>query len=483
MKDQRRRFSRLLPVVLAWLAGSSAWALDPSKPPGQNFDLSHWKLTLPVDSSGGTNGDAVDISAAQLVAGYTNALYFYTGPDGAMTFWCPVTGATTSGSSYPRSELREEIIPGNDNTNWTGYGTHILDGQCKVLQVPSSGKTIIGQIHSFLGNAYPLIKLQYNSGTVEALVKESSSSDTDTDFSFANGNVGLSNSITYEIKVVDGLLTLSVNGSTQSVNFFVTDPNWETNTFYFKAGDYCQDNVGTTNEGGLVSFYAVSVSHSVTGAPSITTQPTNQTVTAGQTASFSVVATGTVPLSYQWFFNTNTTLAQATNATLTLTNVQPTNAGVYSVTVTNSAGSVTSLLATLTLNAPPSITNQPANLTVATGQNAAFTVGAAGTAPLRYRWRFNATNNLSSATNASLTITNAQSTNAGDYTVVVTNAYGAVTSAIATLTVSNQPPTITTQPVDQVVFVTQTASFFVAATGGRSVSLSMAFQHHQRPLG
>ena len=176
------------------ITGVPIWALDPGKPPSSNFDLSHWKLTLPVDSSGGTNGTAAKISTSQLIAGYTNAVYFYTGSDGAMVFWCTVTGATASGSSYPRTEFRELLDPNDNSVNWIGYGTHVIDAQCKVTEVPSSKNVIIGQIHSYTGAARPLLKLQHNNGTIDALVKESPNSDTDTHFPFPN-NVGLSNNI------------------------------------------------------------------------------------------------------------------------------------------------------------------------------------------------------------------------------------------------------------------------------------------------
>ena len=65
-----------------------------------------------------------------------------------MVFWVPDNGARTGGSDHPRSELREQLIPGNNNTNWTVYGTHVMTGQCKVLQVPSDTQKIcIGQMH------------------------------------------------------------------------------------------------------------------------------------------------------------------------------------------------------------------------------------------------------------------------------------------------------------------------------------------------
>ena len=86
--------------------------------------------------------------------------------------------------------------------------------------------------------------------------------------------------------------------------------------------------------------------------PQITDGPTNQSVALGSDASFSVNATGSDILSYQWFFNSNN-IAGATNAELTLTNVQPALAGLYSVIVTNASGAATSSVATLSIPGVP----------------------------------------------------------------------------------------------------------------------------------
>ncbi len=88
------------------------------------------------------------------------------------------------------------------------------------------------------------------------------------------------------------------------------------------------------------------------GPPAIVTQPTNQTILAGQDATFSVGATGTEPLSYQWRFN-GTNLSGASSASCTIINAQLAHGGLYDVVVTNSAGSVTSVVATLTVVLPP----------------------------------------------------------------------------------------------------------------------------------
>src|ERR1043166_3993018 len=139
----------LLLLGICLTVSCPGWALDPGLPPGKNIDLSHWMLAIPVDAYGGTNGPAVVITPAQLAAGYSDPLYFYTGADGATRFWCPVTGAFTVALTYPRTELRESLDGATTNENWTGTGTHLLEAQCQVNQLPSSGKVVIGQIHGF----------------------------------------------------------------------------------------------------------------------------------------------------------------------------------------------------------------------------------------------------------------------------------------------------------------------------------------------
>ncbi|MGD0260069.1 MAG: glycosyl hydrolase family 28 protein [Verrucomicrobiota bacterium] len=107
---------------------------------------------------------------------------------------------------------------------------------------------------------------------------------------------------------------------------------------------------------------------------------------------------------------------------------------------TNTAGQVNLLVSSTNPSSPPAITNQPTSRTVLAGSNALFAVGASGSPPLSYQWWFNTTNSVAGGTNASLTVSNAQPADAGGYLVIVTNAGGGATSAVAVLTVS-VPPT------------------------------------------
>jgi hypothetical protein len=172
-------------------------------------------------------------------------------------------------------------------------------------------------------------------------------------------------------------------------------------------------------------------------APAVTAQPQNQTVTAGNAATFTVTAIGTSP-AYQWRRN-GSNISGATTSTYTRNNCQSADAGNYSVVITNSAGSVTSSNAVLTVNVPPSISSQPQSQSVKAGTNVTFSVTASGTAPLSYQWTLDGSNIFAANTNT-YTRTNVQTNDAGGYSVLVGNIAGSVTSAVATLTVTVPQP-------------------------------------------
>src|SRR6266568_3479289 len=251
---------------------------------------------------------------------------------------------------------------------------------------------------------------------------------------------------------------------------FAGEPNGTYTVVPSHAGfTFTPSSQSTTVNGTNVS----AVNFTANAAPvasAITTQPGNQTVTAGQTATFTVVATGTAPLGYQWQKNgANITGATATSYTTPATTTSD-SGSAFAVVVTNTAGTVTSASATLTVNpAPvaPAITSQPGNQTVTAGQTATFTVAATGTAPLSYQWQKNGAN-ITGATAAGYTTPATTTADSGStFAVVVTNTAGTVTSASATLTVNPAPvaPAISTQPVNQTVTAGQTATFTVVASG------------------
>ena len=201
---------------------------------------------------------------------------------------------------------------------------------------------------------------------------------------------------------------------------------------------------GTYATSGSMRFDMVTVSGSVIPvivAPSITNQPASQSVAEGGSATFTVGAGGTSP-SYQWqLWSTN--IPGATASTYTRSNVQPEDEGFYSVIVSNSAGSVTSSNAYLSVIVPPSIIDQPVDQIAVVGSSASFSVDTAGSGPLSFQWQL-ASTNLLNETNSVLNLNNIASTQAGVYTVSVTNAAGFTISSNAVLTVyATAVPTLT----------------------------------------
>ena len=208
-------------------------------------------------------------------------------------------------------------------------------------------------------------------------------------------------------------------------------------------------------------------------APSITTQPASQTVTAGQPATFSVSATGTAPLTYQWKKNGVNVGTNSSSYTTPATSASDNNAK-FTVTVTNSVSSANSNAATLTVNTPvsaPSITTQPSSRNVNVGQTATFNVAATGSGTLTYQWKKNGVDVGTNTPSYTTPATSASDNNA-KFTVTVSNTAGSVTSNAATLTVNTpvSAPSISTQPSSQNVNVGQTATFNVAATGSGTLT-------------
>jgi len=171
----------------------------------------------------------------------------------------------------------------------------------------------------------------------------------------------------------------------------------------------------------------------------IVRQPQNLIcITAGTTATFRVQAGGAGPFAYQWYKSATNLLADETNASLTLANVQTNDAGFYSMRVSNAAGALWSDSAELTVCVPPVITTQPHHRTNMVGETATFTVAAVGTTPLTNQW-FKDQTSLSGATGLTLVISNLQTNNAGEYRVRIDNVAGSTISANARLVVLEPP--------------------------------------------
>lgn len=218
------------------------------------------------------------------------------------------------------------------------------------------------------------------------------------------------------------------------------------------------------------------VSVRVPEPPVITENPEARSVKLGRTTSFSVVTTSTLPLSYQWSHD-GVPLDGANTDVLTLNNVQPVDAGSYTVTVSNVDGEATSIAALLTVLAlePPTIVVHPVDQSVKIGRTATFSVTVTSTLPLSYQW-MREEDPIENATSDTLTLDNVGSEDAVFYSVIVGNEDGHVVSDAAALTILPlESPEIVTDPTDQSAKIGRSVSFSVEAT---SPLEPVAYQWH-----
>lgn len=206
-----------------------------------------------------------------------------------------------------------------------------------------------------------------------------------------------------------------------------------------RAGQYTVQASGTDGTYSLGATISFDISEGDAAVPSFSTQPTTQTVSVGATVQFTVIASGSPAPTFQWRKN-GAAISGATTTTLSLPNVQLSDAGSYTCVATNSAGSATSNAATLTVNAAtsataPVFTTQPASKTIATGSAVVFSATATGSPAPTFQWRKNGSD-LPGSTGPTLVLTGTTVASAGSYTCVATNSAGSVTSSAATLTVS-----------------------------------------------
>ncbi|MBM1172466.1 polysaccharide lyase family 7 protein [Microvirga arabica] len=238
-------------------------ALNASSAPSGNFNLSNWKITLPVDQNGRLSGTAVEV---QNLSDYKNSKYFYTGSDGAMVFYAPVNGATTKGSSYARSELRE--MNGSEKAAWNLSSGGFMSATLEVDAAPNrdgvGGRLVVGQIH---GQDDELVRLYWENGTVYFVNDQAGSGNSETKFTLkdstgATPDVSLNEKFSYTINAKGSTLDVDVyaDGKVYESSTKINSV-WQSDTFYFKAGAYLGANESNGSGAGQASFYALDVNH------------------------------------------------------------------------------------------------------------------------------------------------------------------------------------------------------------------------------
>ncbi len=229
-----------------------------------NFDLSNWKLSLPVNKYGSSKGKSLEIKDLE---GYEHPKYFYDTSDDAMVFRAHAKGATTKNSKYARSELRE--MDGDKPAAWTLKDGGTMSATLAINETPTkdngeAGRFMIGQIH---GEDDELVRL-YSEGNQLYFANEHAGSDgKEHIFHFTNAkgeqpDISLNETFSYVIDARGKTLNVTIHAdddvyeSTSSIHSF-----WKKDTFYFKAGVYMGINDDNGYGAAKASFYGLDVSH------------------------------------------------------------------------------------------------------------------------------------------------------------------------------------------------------------------------------
>ena len=267
----------VIPLVIA--AGCGTDAVTDKATNTQSIDLSHWKLTLPVDEDrDGKADEYVDLATYQ--SNSSIKPYLYDGPNGSLVFYCPYTGITTPNSRYPRTELREQLAPGDNNVNWTMEKGGAMVGRLKVADISKGHRTIVMQIHGRLtkeqkekinapdNDAPPLLKIFFQNNKIRVvrkilvneeiegeaiLSKEAWKDDSDHYFEQELGN----KEFTLMVLASRGRLEVRLN-DVAKVYEDLSMQRWPFDN-YFKAGNYLQST--DNNAFAKVEFYSLKVTH------------------------------------------------------------------------------------------------------------------------------------------------------------------------------------------------------------------------------
>lgn len=407
----------------------------------ENFEsgsLTNWTtvsggtaLTISTNEShSGTRSALCAISTAKMyhdlspnLSGHTRATFWIYDNSGTQNRWFGEARSYT-GTGYANGTLKQILAIGLYNTPFGTNDTGTLAGDT-VSPTNYQGEVYAGDNTGYFNLDQPSAPGR-STGWHEFQI-ERQSDDSTVDFS------------------VDGVVRQEIDGTTNGAY-------WNTVTI---------GSTGTGATNGNVWFDDIAVEY--LDPPAIANQPTNLTANAGSTASFTVTATGDGTLTYQWQHD-GTNIAGGTKSQLSLTSINASSAGAYQVSVQNGIGPVLSDVAILALNAAPTITMPPAGGTIPAGSNLALEVAAEGTPPtLAYQWRANGAN-IPGAIYSEYDIYDA-AVGQSNYTVVVSNSAGAITSAVATVVVTNSLPVIIANPQSQNVVVGGHATFIVQAIG------------------
>lgn len=396
----------------------------------------------PATDCFGSSRTAVTLTITQEpTATFTGSLNYCSGETTAINLQSDVAGTTFDWTIAATNVTGASA--GNGDTISQNLVTNSPSGTVTYLVTPTFNDCP-GTPISITVNVFPLPSVMFSSGS------DSVCSNQTTDLLFS-GTPGAT------VNFTDGDNNFSTTMNALGIGTFTTAPLTVDTTFTLTSTEI--SNVVTCSQNSMGSIIIT-----INPITAITSQPVGATICNNGTVTFNVGATG-ANLVYQWFFN-GTAIPSATGSTYTIASADALDAGDYTVQVSGTCGiPVLSNIATLAVTPIITVTTQPqATTIVCVGQPLSLNVNASGNG-LTYQWYFGATL-LPGATNSTFNIASVDASDAGSYSVVISNLCENVNSTIAVVTV-NDLPTISNQPQGTTVCEGQPINLSVVATGAQ----------------
>jgi hypothetical protein len=363
--------------------------------------------------------------------------------------------------------------------------TSVCEGQSLTLSISSTGAAPLS--YQWYKNGSPISGATNNTYTISSV----SSSDAATYVCRVTNNCAYAESNGIIISVNSSPNIVSQSGSTSvcensAHSFTLTATGtatlsyqWYNSSGAISGATNNSYSIGSVSLSNADNYYCI-VSNScgtdqsnpiglvVNTVPSIGTNPSNLIKCDGQSAQFTIQASGTSPISYQWYKSPGTTISGATGNSLLISPVTSSNAGSYYCVATNTCGNDQSNSASLTVNTAAEITTQSSSSTVCENTSHTMSVTANGSGTLSYQW-YNSSGAINGATNNTYSLGSVSTAHADDYYCIVSNSCGSDQSNTITLSVQTAP-SITNQPSSTAVCENQSALFNISGSGTSPLS-------------
>ena len=463
--------------------------------------------------------DATGVVQPGFLSGVSSVAKIYTGelPDGKIIVASSGTGLTaTNGTTLP--PVARLLADGTRDTNffttnivYTCYGLDVVpdgsghyflgylnfstfkfvvarfnaDGTFDTNFAQASFDNVITAIHAlpnggaFVSGYFTTYTSSFGVATAAHLVRINPDGSRDTSFNFTDGRYALTFAVESDGKVI--LPGSSFVGNDRFNQDGSLDPAWTNNGVYLSTTVMTIDSSDRVLTGGYFvnAVYRMQNASSLGAIPPLFYgAPANASVYPGDSTNFTLNAGGPGPITYQWQFNSNN-IVNATNTVLSLTNCQLTNGGFYRLVASNTNGSTASANGLLTLRSDPHITQNPLPISADASDTTNFSVVYASLYPVTIQWLFNNVA-ITGGTNNPYVISPVYTTNAGNYSVIVSNVYGAATSSPALLSV-NSTLRFKSQPVTNMFVSPGTVTNLAAVVAGNP-PLSFQWYFNNSPV-